>query len=124
MPLGERDNAVPDYPTALLAQRLPPRVVCLRVSIGEDGGVIGTAPVEQPPRCPSAADVAPAFFDVSVQAATSWRFNPAFRCIYPDAASVQPGCASGMPQEKQAVSLVYRFVFEQRDGQGAVQVGQ
>lgn len=123
-PLAEVTNAVPDYPAALLAQRLPPQVVCVRVSIGEDGSVIGTAPVEQPPQCPTAAASEPAFVDAAAQAARGWRFDPAFRCIYPDAASVQPGCAPGMPQEKQAVSLVYRFVFEQRDGQGSVQVSR
>lgn len=123
-PLAESANAVPAYPSALLAQRLPPQVVCLRVSIGEQGGVIGTAPIARPPQCPSAGEIAPAFADAAAVAASGWRFDPAFRCIYPDADSVQPGCAPGMPRVKQPVSLVYRFVFEQHDGRGSVQVSQ
>lgn len=121
-PLGETDNVVPDYPEALLARRLPPRVVCLRVSIGTDGAVMGTAPVAQPPQCPSQVGIDPAFAHAAALAAGSWHFDPAFRCVYPDAGSVQPGCTPDSPRVAQAVSLVYRFVFEQHDGRGSVRM--
>lgn len=124
MPLAEGGNAPPAYPAALLQQHLPPQVVCLRVSIGTDGEVTATAPVAQAPQCAQPSGINPAFAASAAEAVQEWRFDPAFRCIYPDAASVQPGCAPGMPHVEQAVSLVYRFVFEQHGGQGSVQVSQ
>jgi hypothetical protein len=53
-----------------------------------------------------------------------WRFDPAFRCVFPEGVRPAPGVCSGTGVEEipQAVSLVYRFVFEQRDGRGNVRM--
>lgn len=124
-PLPLPDNAVPAYPAALLAQRMPPRAVCVQVGIGEDGGVLGTAPAPVSGDCPdlSGDDLVP-FFDAAAAAAQTWRFEPAFRCVFPQPPGPDDACGGSDTEEiPQAVSLVFRFVFEQQDGRGTVRVG-
>jgi hypothetical protein len=126
-PLPLTGNATPDYPVELLAQRLPPQALCLRVSIDEQGAVSDTVPVATGPDCPEIERVAPAFFEAAQAAASSWRFDPAFRCIYPEGTTPDPqgGCwGEGVREEAQAVSLAYRFVFEQVGGKGTVRLGE
>ena len=125
-PLPAADNAIPIFPTDLLAQRLSPQALCLRVSIDERGAVIDSAPLATGPDCPEIEQVAPAFYEAAQEAVNAWRFDPAFRCIYPDGAEPDPqgGCwGEGVKEEAQAVSLAYRFMFEQVDGKGAVRLG-
>jgi len=123
----EPDNAVPEYPEPLLVQRLPPQVVCLRVSVGTDGAVMSTAPITgstDSPQCAATHSVDPAFYASAAQAASMWRFSPALRCVFPDAKSrSDTGCWGGKGV-LQPVSLAYRFVFEQHDGRGSVQMTQ
>lgn len=126
-PLPATGNAIPDYPPELLAQRLPPQALCLRVSIDTQGAVSDTEPVATGPDCPEIERTAPAFYDAAQAAASSWRFDPAFRCLYPEGTTPDPqgGCwGEGVREESQAVSLVYRFVFEQVDGKGRVRLGE
>lgn len=126
MPLDERDNQVPDYPASLLAKRLPPQAVCLRVSIGSNGWVMASAPIVEAPDCLGPDAIDPAFFDAAIDAVATWRFDPALRCIFPTVKAkenVEASCSGGQ-EVPQAVSLAYRFVFEQHDGRGAVRVGR
>ena len=125
MPLARHDNALPAYPAALLAQRLPPQSACLRVSIDGAGTVMEAAPIEQPPDCPgSGADEVDArFFAAAEAAARHWQFDPAVRCEYPNLQAQKSQDCSGGRETPQAVSLAYRFVFEQRDGHGSVRLG-
>ncbi len=126
-PLPMSGNALPDYPRELLTQRLAPQALCLRVSIDERGAVSDTLPVATGPDCPEIEQVSPAFFESAQAAARTWRFDPAFRCIYPEGVAPDPqgGCwGEGVREEAQAVSLAYRFVFEQIDGQGQVRLGE
>ena len=124
-PLPARDNALPAYPAALLPQALPPRAVCVQVGIGEDGRVIGTAPVAGSADCPELAADARLFFDAASAATTAWRFEPAFRCVFDRVPEPNESCGTdGTREVPQAVSLVYRFVFEQVDGRGTVRVGE
>ncbi|MEI2454342.1 hypothetical protein ABU614_13165 [Lysobacter firmicutimachus] len=123
MPLAEAGNAAPAYPDELLAQRLAPQTVCLNLAIGADGAVAGSRPVERAEGCPAPATVDPRFFAAARRAVAQWRFDPAFRCVYPGAKPVdEQGCVSGR-EEPVAVSLAFRFVFEQRDGRGLVRIG-
>ena len=124
MPLASHDNALPPYPTALLAQRLPPQATCLRVSIDIAGAVMDAAPIVQPPDCPTTDAVDRQFFDAAIGAAREWRFDAAFRCEYPNELARSAGDCSGGREVRQAVSLAYRFVFEQREGRGSVRIGQ
>ena len=124
-PLPAADNALPVYPEELLAQRMQPRAVCVQVGIGEDGSVIGTAPAPASADCPSLLgdDLTP-FFASASEVAMTWRFEPAFRCVFDHTPAPDEACGNDGTQEiPQAVSLVYRFVFEQIDGRGTVRVG-
>lgn len=126
MPLAEKALALPDYPEALLVQRLPPQVVCLRVGIGATGTVMGTWPSLGVAGCPSPNEVDVRFHEAAVAATAHWHFDPAFRCVYPDAAAKARadglGCMGGR-EIPQAVTVAYRFVFEQQDGRGTVRLG-
>ncbi|MCX7562725.1 hypothetical protein OS176_04065 [Xanthomonadaceae bacterium XH05] len=120
-PLPAPDNGLPDYPPDLLARRLPPQSVCVRISIDEFGIVTDGEPVDQGPDCNLGMDVESAFYAAAVAAVSEWRFEPAFRCIYPEGNIPELGCGSdGTREVPQPVSLIYRFVFEQIDGQARV----
>ncbi|MFC3551080.1 hypothetical protein ACFOLC_08610 [Lysobacter cavernae] len=124
--IDDAANAPPVYPEALLARQLPPRTVCLSVGIAEDGQVISSTPVDQSPDCPGPDAVEAAFFAAAAQAVQGWRYDPALRCVFPDAmtkADANASCSGGR-EVAQAVSLAYRFVFEQRDGRGSVRMSQ
>lgn len=124
-PLAAVDNPLPVYPAALLAHRLPPQAVCVRVSIDEKGAVSDTAAIVAGPDCAAPDNAGAEFYNAAQRAAAEWHFDPAFRCVYPK--TVKPrdnGCwGDDVKEVPQAVSLIYRFVFEQIDGKGAVRVG-
>ena len=124
-PLPASDNALPIYPEAMLVHRLPPQAVCVRVSIDEAGAVSATAPIIAGPDCTSQENAAAAFYDAAQITAASWHFDPAFRCVYPKKMKPRDhGCwGDDVKEVPQAVSLIYRFLFEQVDGKGAVRVG-
>ena len=121
-PLAEPGNRPPVYPAELLAQRLPLQAVCLRVSVSEEGEVSSSSPFVRPPDC-AALDAAAQPFLVAAQVAVSaWRYDPAVRCVFergprPD----YPTCVDAR-ETPQAVSLTYRFVFEQQNGHGSVRM--
>ncbi|MHB8912473.1 MAG: hypothetical protein ACYC42_07470 [Lysobacter sp.] len=125
LPLPQADNALPAYPQPLLARRLPPQAVCLEIGIDAEGDVMTALPIVQAPDCPAddpgmQAVVDRRFFDAAADAVLRWRFDAAFRCEYPnDAARIRQDCSGGR-ETPQAVSLAYRFIFEQRDGRGSV----
>lgn len=121
-PLPSVDNAMPEYPASMLPHNLPPQAVCVRVTIDEKGGVSGTAPIGVGPDCPAEANAAAAFYESAQQATQGWKYDPAFRCVYPKGTKPdRRGCFGEKVKEvPEAVSMVYRFVFEQSEGRGAV----
>lgn len=123
-PLPSADNDMPQYPANMLVHRLPPQAVCVRVSIDEKGEVSATAPIGIGPDCPADANAANAFYEAAQAAASRWHYEPAFLCVFPeDTKASSSGCLGEDVEEvPQAVSLVYRFVFEQVDGKGAVRL--
>ncbi|MFD0740447.1 hypothetical protein ACFQZQ_14270 [Lysobacter koreensis] len=127
MPLDDHDNAMPVYPESLLARRLPPQALCLRVSIGVDGAVMASAPIDEgAPACPDIHAIDAAFFHAAQTVVSGWRFDPALRCVFPTVAAkehVEASCSGG-EEVPVPVSLAYRFVFEQRDGHGSVRIGK
>ena len=124
MPEADFANALPVYPQHLLADRLAPQALCLRVSVGVDGTVTGTAPLAAPPDCPEAGGIPAVFVTAAEQAARTWHFDPALRCrVESRDAAGRPSCAP-RSETAQAVSLSSRFVFEQRDGRGTVRVDE
>ncbi|MEH6417574.1 hypothetical protein [Pseudomonas sp. CGJS7] len=123
MPLAEAGNPLPAYPAELLTQRLPPQTVCLRVAIGADGRVMDSQPIaDAQAGCPDGDGRDPRFIQAARTAAAQWRFDPAFRCVYPGPKPDEQGCVTGVEQAV-AVSLAFSFVFEQQDGKGTVRVG-
>ncbi|HEV8694667.1 MAG TPA: hypothetical protein VGQ93_10890 [Lysobacter sp.] len=119
--LPEPDNLAPVYPADLLAQRLPPQTVCLRVSVSEAGVVTSSASLQQPPDC-DAVDAAPQFLAAAQAAVAGWRFDPALRCVFDRGNKPAYLTCDGAREIPQPVSLTYRFVFEQQDGRGSVRM--
>ena len=124
MPLEDDANPMPVYPAALLSHGLAPQAVCVRVGVSGEGSVLSSAPAVAPPNCPEPAD--PAFFDAVRSAVAGWRYEPALRCVFPDAKTKDDtvGSCGGYTEIPEAVTLTYRFVFEQKDGRGSVQLAR
>ncbi len=122
MPLDDMKNAHPSYPQNLLGQHLPPRTVCLRVGIDEKGAVTVVAKAPASGFC--ATDAEPDFVVASETAARTWKFDPALRCVFRNAKDKERVTAScdGGKSIPQAVTLTYRFRFEQVDGKPKVHV--
>ncbi len=120
-PLPEPGNTVPAYPLELLIQRLPAQIVCLRVSIGEDGVVTSSALLERPPDCDVPAAAAQ-FVAAAQTTVASWHFDPALRCLFERGQKPKYLTCDGAREVPQSVSLTYRFVFEQQDGRGSVRM--
>lgn len=127
MPVGDLANQTPIYPAARLADRLPRREVCLRLAVAEDGSVFALDDVTGADGCKVQGGVEADFVDSAMHAARTWRFEPAVRCVFANAeekaAATNTGCA-GAREIPQAVSLHYRFVFEQDEGRGAVRLAR
>ena len=122
MPLDDMKNAHPSYPPNLLGRNLPPRTVCLMVGIDEKGAVTVVARAPASEFCTTLAE--PEFLAASEAVARTWKFDPALRCVFRNAKDKERVVAScdggkGIPQ---AVTLVYRFRFEQVDGKPQVHV--
>lgn len=126
VPLEDDANPQPLYPDALLARQLPPQAVCVRVAVAETGAVTSSSVVVQLPECVAPGAVDPAFFDAVAHAVSQWRYEPGLRCVFPDAKTKENtfGSCGGYTEVPQAVSLTYRFVFEQKDGRGSVRAGK
>jgi len=123
-PLPDTSNAMPDYPSELLAEPLPPQVVCVSLSVSDSGSVFRVDPMEFGEDCEETRDAPQAMRQAVFDALGFWRFEPAFRCVYPE--GVQPGMLGCMPPASEvptAVRMPYRFVFEQREGRGVVSSG-
>jgi len=126
VPVEDDANAMPGYPDALLSNALPPQAVCVRVAVGRDGEVMSSSPAEAPPDCPQAGEVDAAFFATVQHAVADWRYDPALRCVFPDAKTKDDtvGSCGGYTEVPEAVTLTYRFVFEQKDGRGSVKLAR
>lgn len=123
MPLPELDNAPPEYPHAMLVKRLPPRILCLSLSIDADGAVTAATPMIEGEACAAGSLTEEPFIQAAIDAVRGWQFIPAARCVYPDNAPVGGACGlDGSHEEPQAISLAFRFRFEQVDGQGRVRI--
>ncbi|HEY0503416.1 MAG TPA: hypothetical protein VGD42_07965 [Lysobacter sp.] len=122
MPLDDMKNARPGYPQNLLGANLPPRTVCLRVGIDEKGAVTVVARAPASPFC--ATDAEPEFLAASETVAKTWKFDPALRCVFRNTKDKERAVAScdGGKSIPQAVTLTYRFRFEQVDGKPQVHV--
>ena len=119
-PLAGPANRPPVYPAELLAQRLPPQVVCLRVSVSEEGEVWSSSPFARPPDCVALDAAAQPFLVAAQMAVSAWRYDSAVRCVFEHGPRPDYPTCVGARETSQAVSLTYRFVFEQQNGHGSV----
>lgn len=123
-PLPLSGNPMPEYPAALIERALPPQTVCVQVSVDVEGKSTGANPVSQGPDCPAPGNAETAFFEAAAAATASWKFEPAFRCVFDYKPKPKEVCGGeDTHEEPQAVSVVYRFTFEQTNGLGAVRLG-
>lgn len=102
-PLPLRDNAKPEYPPALLAQKLPPATVVVRLIVDGAGKVADARIIEN-------AGGAPAFGEAVLAAVRGWSFHPLKR-------------VTGRVVEPLPFTQDYRFVFRQLNGRAVVELG-
>lgn len=118
----EADVALPVYPEALLAQRLPPVTVCVDVVVDAAGQVTAVAP-RQDGDCASASTGDTAVFLEAVRTAVAgWRYAPALLCEAPVGYTGDDACtAEGVVETPTAVRLSYAFRFSQTAGRPEVE---
>lgn len=117
-PVPWDDNLPPAYPEDLLAQRLPPVHVKVRMIVDEGGVVQRTMLLDTPERTD------PAFFAAIEAAVGRWTFMPLIRrkpaagttkLTYHGHTQQYAGVAAALPFHQD-----YEFTFTQRDGIGFV----
>lgn len=115
-------NRLPEYPGVLLARQLPPQTICATVDVDGEGRVAVVLPERSAPECAGPGEAPdPLFLAETERALKTWRFEPAFRCVYPDDVKADLNCLRGGAEEiPQPIRLAYRFRFEQIDGRGQV----
>jgi TonB family protein len=110
------EHVAPVYPEELLAQKLPPTTVRVRLIVDQDGTVTDSTALEAPPNYPQ--------FYAAVQAAVrQWAYSPLVRSVpgeettlyFHGWSSTYPGKATAMPFHQD-----YDIVFTQKDGKGVV----
>jgi hypothetical protein len=109
------DNPPPNYPAALLSQKLPPTVVTVRLVVGADGVVAEVVPIEP------VTGLAEGQFYESVHAAVvQWKFLPLVRVIHGKPSTVIAVGDMSTTYDGQATALpfsqTYRFTFSQLAG--------
>lgn len=93
-------NALPVYPVELLASRLPPVQVVVRLVVDADGVVDQASVIDNP-------GGHQAFADATLSAVRGWTFLPLRR--------IEDGQATRVPFTQD-----YRVTYRQRDGRGSV----
>lgn len=125
LPIDEPGNRQPTYPAAVLElQAVGARAICMRVDIDEEGAVSYTGPLVREPECPAITELSKQFVDASVEALSTWRFEPAIKCVFRSKRAKEAAGMScqGGKEVPQATSLTFRFLFDQVDGQGVVRM--
>ena len=102
-PLPRYENAKPGYPPSLLARRLPPAAVVVRVIVDATGSVENAEVVEND-------SSEPAFGDAVLSAVRGWTFIPLKR-------------VTGDRIERLPFTQHYRFTFRQVNGRAVVEYG-
>lgn len=125
LPIDEPGNRLPEYPAEVLAQQVVPSAqVCMRVDIDEEGSVSYAGPVVREPDCPPITELTKQFADAATATLTSWRFEPAIKCVFRSKRAKEAAGMScqGGRENPVATTLTFRFLFEQVDGQGRVRM--
>ena len=117
------ENPSPAFPDSFNQSDLPPTVVCVRLSISEQGAVKDATALHQEGECGSqATDISRHLEQAVLATLRQWHFEPASICTYPDLTSKEKdknetGCnGEGVTATQVAVSLAYAFTFEIANG--------
>ncbi len=120
MPEFAGTPALPTYPEALLAQRVPAQRVCVEVHIDKGGAVTASRALIDAAGCASTDAPYVGLFHESVVAATlGWQFLAAAVCTFPEGVEPNQRCdGDGVMVEAVPVRLAFAFVFRiDTDGQ-------
>lgn len=119
-PQASADNALPVYPPDLLAQRLAPRIVRVRLIVDAQGRVAEVRPLDPEPS-------GDAFLDAVRAACAGWRFSPLTQTRAVEQRRRLPDGdveIEYVPQTRTLpFHLDYRFAFRQVDGRPVVDAG-
>lgn len=119
-PQASAGNALPVYPADLLAQRLAPRIVRVRLIVDAQGRVAEIRPLDTE----AAGD---AFLDAVRAACAAWRFSPLTETRAVEQRRRLPDGdveIEYVPQSRPLpFHLDYRFAFRQVDGRPVVDAG-
>jgi|GEM_PF-878476 len=119
-PQASADNALPVYPAELLAQRLAPRIVRVRLIVDAQGRVAEVRSLD-----PEASG--DAFLDAARAACAGWRFSPLTETRAVEQRRRLPDGdveIEYVPQSRTLpFHLDYRFAFRQVDGRPVVDAG-
>lgn len=119
-----KENAAPSFPLHDMPRELAPVTLCVGFVVDDEGRATQVSPLAQA-GCSDPASQ-PVLRDAALAAVSSWRFDPALFCDYPDAATRDRdwngyGCAGAAVQSRVvSVSLAYAFTFEIREGRQRV----
>jgi hypothetical protein len=125
LPIDEPGNRLPEYPQAVLTQQQAgAHYVCMRVDIDEEGKVTYAGPLVRDTDCPPITELTKQFSDAATAALTTWRFEPAIKCVFRSQRAKEAAgmSCSGGREVPQATSLTFRFLFEQVEGRGVVRM--
>ncbi len=125
LPIDEPGNRLPEYPQAVLTQQQAgAHYVCMRVDIDEEGKVSYAGPIVREADCPPITELTKQFADAATTALSSWRFEPAIKCVFRSKRAKEAAgmSCSGGREVPQATSLTFRFLFEQVEGRGVVRM--
>lgn len=118
------EDSTPRLPEDSPRTTLVPTTVCARIVVTEQGEVLRADPLDDRDEChagnaPENADLMQAVRGQLLQ----WKFVPAAICTWP-AVAHPPGetedCAGAESVEPVAVTLMYAFTFEIREGKATV----
>ena len=119
-----RGNPPPAFPAGFDRHDLPPTTLCASLVVDAEGGVRDVVLLDDA-GC-AGRDTQPQLGAAVLDAVSSWRFDPAMFCDYPDEATrnrdwTGVGCAGAVADARPvAVTLAYAFTFEVRNGKARV----
>lgn len=117
-------NPMPEYPPELVEKGLGPQYVCMNVDVSETGATRDALPSWGGKGCPEREQAPdPRFIYAAVNTLRQWRFEPAFRCVFPKREKPHPQCLGNYKDEiPTAVRLAFRIVYDNSNGQREVRV--
>ena len=113
----DADAALPAYPSAQLAHRWRPVMVCVDAAIDATGRVSAAAArTDGDCAAPEDLPIVP-LADAALAAVRNWTYAPALLCVAPDGYAGDDPCQSpDVVETPTAVRLSYAFRFSQQDG--------